>query len=102
MNAPKATNPRQLWERYRSNLPRHLLGISRYLQADTMHRLTSQRGHQGLRMSFEPYITLVGTTGCRLTEPPHLPAAPPPPPGGAPTRATHMARRMDWYYHRKG
>lgn len=68
MNATKATNPRQLWERYRSNLPRHLLGISRYLQADTMHRLTSQRGHQGLRMSFEPYITLVGTTGCRLTE----------------------------------
>lgn len=62
------TNTQLLWDRYRDNLPRHLLGLSRYLQSETMHELTDQRGHGGLKISFEPYISLVGSDGCRLTE----------------------------------
>lgn len=68
MSTNQDINPRLLWDRYRNNLPRHLLGISRYLQSDAMQQLTEQRGHSGLKMSFEPYITLVGSGGSRLTE----------------------------------
>jgi len=57
-----------LWHSYRSNLPRHLLGVARYLQAETLDALENRHGHAGLRLSFEPYISLIGSEGCRLTE----------------------------------
>jgi DNA-binding MarR family transcriptional regulator len=56
------------WDAYRANLPRHLTGISRYLQSQTMHSLRKHYGHKGLRLSFEPYITLVGHEGCSISE----------------------------------
>lgn len=69
MNTAKDTaHKQQLWDSYRNNLPRHLLGVSRYLQSSAMHQLIDQRGHRSLKMAFEPYITLVGSAGSRLTE----------------------------------
>ncbi len=57
-----------LWSRYRSNLPRHCIGVSRYLQSALMHALTDQLGHQQLRLNFEPYLVLVGEQGARPGE----------------------------------
>ncbi len=59
---------RQLWHRYRDNLPRHLLSLSHYLQSQAMHQLIEQRGHSDLKISFEPYISLLGNHGRRPTE----------------------------------
>jgi len=56
------------WDRYRSNLPRHLMGITRHLQSEAMHRLTSKAGYEGLRLSFEPCMTLIGEQGCRVSD----------------------------------
>jgi DNA-binding MarR family transcriptional regulator len=56
------------WERYRSNLPRHLMGITRHLQSEAMHSLSSKAGYSGLRLSFEPCMTLIGEQGCRVGE----------------------------------
>jgi DNA-binding MarR family transcriptional regulator len=58
---------RELWSRYSSNLPRHLIGLARHLQAETLRAL-EDRGYRGLRLSFEPYIALVGESGCRLRD----------------------------------
>ena len=52
---------------YSGNLPRYLIAISRYIQSTVMQQLLENYQHQGLRMSFEPYISMVGE-GCRLTE----------------------------------
>lgn len=68
MNIANDTQKQQLWASYRDNLPRHLLGISRYLQSSAMHQLIEQRGHPRLKIAFEPYITLVGSEGRRLTD----------------------------------
>ncbi len=53
--------------RYNGNLPRHLIALSRYIQASVMHQLLESYHHRSLRMSFEPYINMIGE-GCRLTE----------------------------------
>ena len=55
-----------VWRRYRGNLPRHCMGISRHLQASLMHALNPQ--HRQLRLNYEPYISLVGSEGARLTD----------------------------------
>jgi len=65
--APRLDSHHALWSRYSSNLPRHLIGIGRHLQSETM-RLLGEQGYRGLRLSFEPYISLVGDSGCRLTD----------------------------------
>ncbi len=53
---------------YRDNLPRHLIALSRYLQSTLMNALRTEHGHQGLRMHFEPFMTLVGERGARNTD----------------------------------
>lgn len=58
----------KVWDRYRNNLPRYLIGLSRYLQSQTMHTLTEQLGHKDLKLNFEPFFTLLGQEGCRPTE----------------------------------
>ena len=63
-----ATLSPKAWQKYRSNLPRHLLGLARYLQSRLMHSLIEERGHAGLGLHFEPYITLAGDGGIRLSE----------------------------------
>jgi DNA-binding MarR family transcriptional regulator len=52
---------------YQGNLPRHLIALSRYIQSSVMQQLQKAYHHQDLRMSFEPYISMIGE-GCRLTE----------------------------------
>ena len=64
---PRLDSHRELWLRYSTNLPRHLLGIARHLQAESM-RCLGEQGYGALRISFEPYISLVGDAGCRLTD----------------------------------
>ena len=50
------------------NFARHVLGLARYLQSQTMHTLCENYGHQNLRLNFEPYIALVGDHGVRLSD----------------------------------
>lgn len=52
--------------RYRDNLARHLIGISRDLQARVREAL-AQRGHRGLRPSFGPLLSLVRNEGRPLS-----------------------------------
>jgi DNA-binding MarR family transcriptional regulator len=52
---------------YQGNLPRHLIALSRYTQSNVMQQLQEAYHHRDLRMSFEPYISMIGK-GCRLTE----------------------------------
>ena len=52
---------------YKGNLPRHLIALSRYIQSSVMQQLQETYHHRGLRMSFGPYISMIGK-GCRLTE----------------------------------
>jgi DNA-binding MarR family transcriptional regulator len=54
-----------MWEEYRDNFPRHLLGVNRYLQTEMMSTLQQHCGHKNLRLSFAPYITLIGVRGKR-------------------------------------
>ena len=70
MNAPVVPLDigQDTWNRYRANLPRHLMGIARHLQSEVMRTLTRRSGHAGLRLSFEPFITLIGEQGVRITE----------------------------------
>lgn len=66
-----ATAPEQrseLWNQYRSNLPRHLIGLSRHMQTELMQALEATGSHPHLRLNYEPFITLVGREGARLTE----------------------------------
>jgi DNA-binding MarR family transcriptional regulator len=56
------------WKRYAGNLPRHLLGVSRHVQTETMNELQRHCGHRELRLGFAPYITLIGQRGIRLSD----------------------------------
>lgn len=58
----------RLWLDYRHNIARHILGVSRYFQSDIMRVLTEIKEYAGLRMGFEPFISLLGRDGLRLTE----------------------------------
>ena len=55
-------------QRYRNNFARHLLGVSLYLQSEIMRTLLEQCGHSALRISYEPYIAIIGTNGARLSD----------------------------------
>ncbi len=57
-----------LWNAYRDNLPRHLLGVSRYLQTGMMHKLQTDCDHRSLRLGFAPYMILIGNGGQRLSD----------------------------------
>ena len=56
------------WSQYRANLPRHLIGLARYMQSRLMHNLIEERGHSDLALHFEPYLVLAGSDGIRLSE----------------------------------
>ena len=53
---------RSVAPRYRENLARHLIGISRDLEGRVREALTA-RGHRGLRPSFGPLLSLVRDEG---------------------------------------
>jgi DNA-binding MarR family transcriptional regulator len=67
-NAAMKSGPELVWNRYRDNSCRHLLGIAHYLQTSMMNTLQVQCGHDHLRLGFTPYISLIGERGRRLTE----------------------------------
>lgn len=50
-----------IWSRYRDNTPRHLIGIARDLQHQTMYHLGEVRGYPSLRPSLGPLLSLVAT-----------------------------------------
>ncbi len=54
--------------RYRDNFARHLIGVALYMQSNVMNALTEKYGHDQLRISFEPYISLSGRNGARLSD----------------------------------
>ena len=54
--------------RYRDNFARHLISIALYLQSEVMNALKEKHGHEQLRISFQPYITLSGRNGARLSD----------------------------------
>ena len=56
------------WPSYRNNMPRHLIALSRHLRSRLMSELISVRGHTGLKLHFEPFMTLIGQQGVRITD----------------------------------
>ena len=57
----------QVQNRLQDNFARHLLGVTLYLQTEIMDSLTNGHGHANLRLGYEPYITLIGPDGNRLS-----------------------------------
>jgi DNA-binding MarR family transcriptional regulator len=57
-----------LWQEYRDKFSRHLLGVTRHLQSETMAKLEQSCGYKQLRLGFEPYITLLGERSRRPSE----------------------------------
>ena len=55
------------WSRYRDNAARHLIGISRDLQARLMRRLCEEHGYRDLRPSLGPILSLIWIEGRPLT-----------------------------------
>lgn len=53
--------------RYQDNFPRHVLAITRHLEARIMEYLQVEHGHRGLRLSFEPYISMAAGGATRLS-----------------------------------
>lgn len=53
--------------RYQDNFPRHVLAITRQLESRIMESLVETHQHRGLRLSFEPYISLTADGGRRLS-----------------------------------
>ena len=58
---------RETWTRYRSNVARHLIGISRDLESRVVRPLADISGYQGLRPSFGPFLSLLWDEGQSLT-----------------------------------
>jgi DNA-binding MarR family transcriptional regulator len=55
------------WVRYRDNLARHLIGISRDLESRVLRALIEEGGHRGLRPSFGPFLSLIPDAGQPLS-----------------------------------
>jgi DNA-binding MarR family transcriptional regulator len=66
--SPQNSDADKIWNRYRHNFSRHLLGVARHLQSSMMDTLQEQCGHENLRLGFSPYITLIGEGDKRLTD----------------------------------
>ena len=54
--------------RYRNNAARHLLGVARHSQAAIMDNLAEKHGHRALKLSFEPYVSLLAGGQLRLSD----------------------------------
>ena len=62
VEAPRS-GPDRAWARYRDNLARHLIGISRELQTRVRRSLGEECGYRGLRPSFGPFLSLIWDDG---------------------------------------
>lgn len=47
---------RQLWRAYSNNVARHLIALSRHMQLNLMNTLTEEKGYDGLRLNYEPFV----------------------------------------------
>ncbi|MBW2423582.1 MAG: MarR family transcriptional regulator [Deltaproteobacteria bacterium] len=56
------------WPRYRDNLARHLIGISRDFQSRLRQSLSDECGFGDLRLSFGPLISMIWSEGRPLNE----------------------------------
>jgi len=56
-----------VFQRYQDNFPRHVAAITRQLESRIMENLVETHQHRGLRLSFEPYISLTADGGRRLS-----------------------------------
>jgi DNA-binding MarR family transcriptional regulator len=56
-----------LWTQFRSNFPRELLALTRYIQSETMDIMAREAGYDDLRLSFEPYMSTIGAGGTTLS-----------------------------------
>ena len=63
-----SSNQQVTWQQYKDNLPRYLIALSRYLQSSTMHQLQENGQHPTLKLSFEPFISLITAGDYRLTD----------------------------------
>ena len=66
--AVQGTAQNDFWYSYQHNFPRHLIALARQMQSSIMSVLINDKGHTELRLSFEPYITLISNGGCRLQD----------------------------------
>ncbi len=67
MSPEPSARPSQPWARYRENLARQLIGISRDLQIHVRDSLAGDCGFGGLRPSFGPFLSLLWDQGRPLT-----------------------------------
>ncbi len=65
--ATRRARQSRAWPRYRNNLARHLIGVSRDLQSRVMHCLSEDLGYRGLRPSFGPLLSLIWDKALPLT-----------------------------------
>tara|TARA_B110000503_G_scaffold139089_1_gene226654 strand:+ start:8545 stop:9600 length:1056 start_codon:yes stop_codon:yes gene_type:complete len=66
--SPNTIDAGIIWQRYRHNFSRHLLGVARHFQTSVMDTLQEECGHTDLRLGFSPYIDLLNEGDKRLTE----------------------------------
>jgi DNA-binding MarR family transcriptional regulator len=66
--SPNTIDAGIVWQRYRHNFSRHLLGVARHFQTSVMDTLQEEYGHTDLRLGFSPYIDLLNEGDKRLTE----------------------------------
>jgi len=57
----------ETWTRYRGNLARYLIGISRDLESRVVQSLGNDGGYRGLRPSFGPFLSLIWEEGQPLS-----------------------------------
>lgn len=57
-----------VWARYLDNFPRQVLGVNRFLETHVMSQLTGEHNFADLRVQFEPYISLAGPDGVKLSD----------------------------------
>lgn len=67
-NRPEASPSDGVWERYRANAARHLIGVARDLQSRVMLRLRDEEGYDGLRPSLGPFLSHVSIAPKPISE----------------------------------
>lgn len=60
--------PLSIQDKYRENFARHILSVTLHQQSEIMNALTLKHGHSKLRINYEPYISIVGERGARLSD----------------------------------
>jgi DNA-binding MarR family transcriptional regulator len=67
MRSELACGGPRAWSRYRDNVARHLIGISRDLESRLWRALSEDRGHRQLRPSFGPILSTIWDEGRTLS-----------------------------------